>query len=117
MYIVHAADDFGHKIVFTTPPYSYLQPIELIWAHIKRNVQRQYTIGTNLSILKGRLDDQFESLTSTAENLVVQMIISHVYKRIMELEQEIREEDETQLPLIVLDENDSVVTVSSASTD
>ena len=49
-------------------------------------------------------------MNSSEGGLLVQRIISHVDDRINELEQEIREENESQFPVTVLDENGSDVT-------
>ena len=93
MDVVQAADRHGHKVIFTPPHYSDLQTIELIWAHIKGNVARKYSMETNLNAAKQRLDMEFEKLNSSKGSLLVQKIVSHVDDRIKELEQEIREED------------------------
>ncbi|OAF63599.1 hypothetical protein A3Q56_08693, partial [Intoshia linei] len=46
----------GHEVTFSPPYHSDLDPIELIWAISKGEVGRQYSMGTNLSILKDRLE-------------------------------------------------------------
>ena len=85
--------------------------------HIKGNVALKYSLETNLTAVKQRLDEKFMKLNSSKGSLLVQRIISHVDDRIKELEQEIREEDESKFPATVLDENDSDVTDSVESMD
>ena len=80
--VVQAADRHGHEVVFTPPHYSDLQPIELIWAHIKGNIARKYSLETNLTAVKQRLDEEFEKLNSSEGGLLVQRIMSHVDDRI-----------------------------------
>ena len=45
--IVSMAEAAGHKVVFSPPHHSDLQPIELVWANVKRNLGRQYTTNTS----------------------------------------------------------------------
>ncbi|KAF0726166.1 hypothetical protein Ae201684_015500 [Aphanomyces euteiches] len=61
--IVSMAQDHGHKIVFTPPYHSDLQPIELIWATVKSAVGRQYTDMTKFPEVKVRLIEAFDNLS------------------------------------------------------
>ena len=45
--VVLMAEAEGHKILFSPPHHSDLQPIELVWANVKRNLGRQYTTNTS----------------------------------------------------------------------
>ena len=61
--------------------------------------------------------DKFKKFNSFGGSLLVQRIILHVDDRIDEPEHEICEEDESQFPVTVLDENSSEVTDSVESMD
>ena len=59
-HVVQLAEQEGHKVLFTPPYHSDFQPIELVWAHIKGVVGRQYNIHTRLQDVLDRLDQQFD---------------------------------------------------------
>ena len=88
-----------------------------MWEHIKGNIARKYSLRKNLSVVKQRLDEEFEKLHSPEGGLLVQRIVSNVNERIEELERKIREEDRSQFPVTVLEENDYNVTDSVESID
>ncbi|EGD76267.1 hypothetical protein PTSG_00970 [Salpingoeca rosetta] len=44
--VVQLAEAQGHKVLFSPPCYSDLNPIELVWALIKGNVGRRYSLDT-----------------------------------------------------------------------
>ena len=52
---VALAEEQGQKVIFTPPHYSDLQPIELVWALIKGNVGRQYSLDSTLALVLQRL--------------------------------------------------------------
>ena len=54
------AREAGHRVLWQPPHHSDFQPIELLWAKLKGNIGRQYSINTTMSVLKQRLDDEFE---------------------------------------------------------
>ena len=60
--IVRLAEEAGHRVLFTPPYHSDLQPIELVWARIKGNIGRQYTTGTTISVVYDRLMHEFGKL-------------------------------------------------------
>lgn len=62
--IVQLDKEHGHRVIFTPPHYSDLQPIELLWARIKGAVSRQYTKSTTLEDVSNRLNHQFQLLDS-----------------------------------------------------
>lgn len=92
--VVQLAEAAGHTVLFTPPHYSDLQPIELVWAHIKGNVGRQYSKGTTLAQVKSRLDGEFERLNSEEGNVVIDKIISHVDGIVGKILNEIQINDE-----------------------
>ena len=73
--IVYMANQKGHVVLFTTPHYSDLQPIEYLWAHIKSGVGRQYSNTTTMTDVKERLDSEFNSLFSEqGQELIIRII-------------------------------------------
>lgn len=104
------ANDAGHEVLFTPPHYSDLQPIELLWAHIKRGVGRQYSSATTLSDVKVRLDAEFELLYTTEGNSLIERIISSVERTISKFEEEIRQEE-----LLIEQANNGDTTESESS--
>ena len=60
--IVQLAEEAGHRMLFTPPYHSDLQPIKLVWARIKGNIGRQYTTGTTLSMVYERMMHEFGKL-------------------------------------------------------
>ena len=53
------AEEHGHKVLYTPPYHSDLQPIELLWAKLKGNIGRKYDTDTTMTVLKERLDGEF----------------------------------------------------------
>jgi transposase len=37
-YIILLAEELGHKVLWTPPYHSDLQPVEFVWARVKDNV-------------------------------------------------------------------------------
>lgn len=91
--VVQAAEAAGHRVIFTPPHYSDLQPIELVWALIKGNVGRQYSEGTKLSDVKSRLDREFAQLQTPQGSLQVGKIIGSVDKHIAKFWAEMQADD------------------------
>jgi transposase len=71
--IIRLATEKGHKVLFTPPYHSDLQPIELVWARIKGNIGRQYNNESTLELVYQHLLAEFESL-SVAHDSVGGMI-------------------------------------------
>lgn len=74
MEAVQVAEAHGHRVVFTAPYHSDLQPIELVWALIKGNVGRQYSLGTSLDMVHERLMAEFAKLEESGHDSVNGMI-------------------------------------------
>ena len=68
--IVRLAEDKGHEVLFTPPYHSNLQPIELLWARVKGNVGRQYSIDSTLEIVYQRLLAEFANVERDEESSV-----------------------------------------------
>jgi transposase len=65
--VIELAKKGNHKILFTPPYHSDLQPIELLWAKIKGNVARLYSNGRTIEELKEQLDAEFKSASLPTE--------------------------------------------------
>lgn len=85
-YIEEIAMKSGHEVLFTPPYYSILQPIELLWVHVKRKVANDYVIGTTLEDVKERLENAFDIVKQN--NGLVGRLIEHTDKVRAALEQE-----------------------------
>ena len=72
--IVRLAEEKGHKVLFTPPYHSDLQPIELVWALVKGNVGRQYSVGTTLELVNQRLEAEFKKLEISGQSTIGRMI-------------------------------------------
>jgi len=81
------AAQYGHKVVFTPPYHSDLQPIELLWAHVKRAVGRQYDDQTNLKLVQERLENKFKKLDRNPEP------IGKFFRHVHEIEQRLITEE------------------------
>ena len=55
-----AAENKGHKVLYTPPYHCNFQPIEWLWAKVKGNCGRMYSDGTTLTMCYERLVNQFE---------------------------------------------------------
>ena len=76
---VRRAEKMGHKVIFTPPYHSDLQPIELVWAKVKGDVARSYTAETGMKDVRKGVVDGLAALEQGQSNLVGR-IISHVDK-------------------------------------
>ena len=64
--IVLMAEVAGHKVVFSPPHHSDLQPIKLVWSNVKGAVGQQYTTNTTFKTILTCLKKAFDELdTST----------------------------------------------------
>lgn len=55
-------NDAGHALIFTPPFCPEVQPIELLWAEIKRQVANQSTINRSMIETRQQTEDVFESI-------------------------------------------------------
>ena len=72
--IVKIAEGAGHRVLFTPPYHSDLQPIELVWAQIKGNVGRKYNYETTLELVYNRLMEEFYRLEHHGHTSIGKMI-------------------------------------------
>ena len=91
--IVKAAEALCHRVLFTPPYHSDLQPIELVWALIKGNIGREYKKGTSLEIVHQRLLQQFKKLDEPSPRESVQKMIENCAATAKTMYEEIQEED------------------------
>lgn len=94
--IKQIAEDNGHRILFTPPHYSDIQPIELLWAFVKGNVGRKYSSSTTLCDVKARLDQEFAWLMTTDGSELVNKLILHVEQRVSLLRSQMNADEETE---------------------
>jgi transposase len=76
--VIEIAARHGHKVLFTPPYHSDLQPIEMLWAYVKGNVGRKYNSNTTFEDVRTRLIDEFDALWTKSH--LVNRIIAHVDK-------------------------------------
>ncbi|KAG7371863.1 DDE superfamily endonuclease [Nitzschia inconspicua] len=74
MDCVKAAEEMGHKVLFTPPYHSDLHPIELVWALVKGNVGRQYNKNTTMKLVYERLIAEFHKLEQDGHQLIEKMV-------------------------------------------
>lgn len=88
--IVLLAEAQGHKVWFTPPYHSDLQPIELTWAFVKGNVGRQYNSQTSLNDVYERLKQEFNNLETQGHVTILKMIekCAQIGKYFMEEEED-----------------------------
>jgi hypothetical protein len=72
---VRLAEEQGHRVLFTPPYHSDLQPIELVWALIKGNVGRQYSLDSTLDLVYQRLMKEFDMLQESGHDSIHCMIV------------------------------------------
>ena len=68
------AEEQGHRVLFTPPYHSDLQPIELVWALVKGNVGCQYNAQTTLSLVYERLMAEFAKLEESGHHSIGKMV-------------------------------------------
>jgi len=62
--IVRLAEEQGHKVMFTPPHHSDLQPIEYLWACVKGRIARRYSTKEKMSLeqMKQRIRQEFSAM-------------------------------------------------------
>jgi transposase len=98
MLAVKLAEERGHKVYFTPPHHSDLQPIELLWAKLKGNIGRKYNSHTTMTVLKNRLDKEFEDSMGWHES-IEGMIRKTTYLTV-KMHDDVTKEDEMEEPTI-----------------
>ena len=88
--IVSMAKEAGHEVIFSPPHYSDLQPIETVWAVLKKKVGDQYSVQTKLKDVRTRLVEQFDAL----ESITIQGCINRSVLKLYDLYKTIALEEE-----------------------
>jgi transposase len=91
--VVYYANSRGHKVVWTPPGYSNLQPIELLWARLKGNVGCQYEDGTTLRLVHNRLLCKVERMNTEEGKDYINRIIEKCYKKSYNIWQQINSDE------------------------
>ena len=104
---VLAAEALGHEVLMTPPYHSDLQPIELLWAKLKGNIGRKYSKDTTMTVLKQRLDEEFNKSVTWHQSVegFIAKAAEIGQKFLQDAQQEENEaEEEDQEPLEVYDD-------------
>ena len=94
--IITLAENCGHRVIFTPLHYSDLQPIELVWAKIKRNIAAQYNKDNTQCDMRNRLCNEFEELSSEEGRESILRIIDLVKDVMKKFLEEISKEEENE---------------------
>lgn len=111
--IEQLASAAGHCVLFTPPHFSYLLPIELVWARIKGAVARDYLKCITFSIVRKKLDDQFEWLGTDEGSEAISDIIDSVDFSISKFMSDIAIDEEKADEMIPSSDTDSDLSVYS----
>ena len=63
--------DAGHRIIYTPPFCPEVQPIELLWATVKRKVAERATLHRSMTDTREQTEEAFESVTKMQCNDIV----------------------------------------------
>jgi transposase len=96
--VIELAKKGNHKILFTPPYHSDLQPIELVWALVKGNVARLYSNGRTMDQLEKQLKDEFKDLTKEKGPERIRGMIESTARLTKKFWDEIPREDEDDDP-------------------
>lgn len=91
--IVKLAEELGHQVLFTPPNHPDLQPIRMVWAHIKRNVGREHKKNRTLEIVCNRLLQEFAKLDDQSSREAIQRMIDQCSTLALEMHEEIQNDD------------------------
>jgi hypothetical protein len=64
-------DDAGHTLVYTPPWCPEVQPIELLWAAVKRYVANHSTLGRSMTLAREHTEEGFETITKMFCNSII----------------------------------------------
>ena len=89
--VVTIAATYGHKVAYTPPYHSDLQPIEVVWAIVKQQVAAKYHIDVTMDEVLANMDEAFASLSPTTVYGCYKRALVHEAKA-----QKLVDEDEAQ---------------------
>jgi hypothetical protein len=64
-------DDVGHTLVYTPPFCPEVQPIELLWAKVKRYVADRSLLGRSITEARQQTEEGFEQITKMFCNSII----------------------------------------------
>jgi hypothetical protein len=64
-------DDTAHSLIYTSPFCPEVQPIELLWAKVKRYVADRATHNRSITEAREQTEEAFEEITKSFFNSVV----------------------------------------------
>jgi hypothetical protein len=64
-------DDAGHVLIYTPPFCPEVQPIELLWAKVKRYVSDRATLGRSITEARQQTEEGFEQITKMFCNSII----------------------------------------------
>jgi transposase len=68
------AEKQGHTVLFIPPYHNDLQPMEYVWALIKGNIDRQFSVNSTLEIVYRQLLKEFDNLLKSRHDFIHGMI-------------------------------------------
>jgi transposase len=92
------AGEIKHKILFTPPYHSDLQPIELVWALVKGNVAHLYSNGRTMDQLEKQLKDEFKDLLKEKGSARIGAMIENTARLTKKFWDEIPQDDDEEDP-------------------
>ncbi|RHY23918.1 hypothetical protein DYB32_009028 [Aphanomyces invadans] len=90
--VVALAQSRGHHVVYAAPGFSDLQPIEMVWANVKRTVGRAYTSKTTFQDVYERLERAFFELDTE----VICSTIQSSTSKLLQLNQSLRDAEDAE---------------------
>jgi hypothetical protein len=112
--VIKLAKKGNHKILFTPPYHSDLQPIELVWALVKGNVAHLYSNGSTMDQLEEQLKFEFNELLNEEGTERIGAMIENTARLTKKFWDDIPHEDEDDDPQ---DPDDESSASGSDSTD
>jgi transposase len=92
--VIELAKKGNHKILFTLPYHSDLQPIELVWALVKGKIARLYSNGRTMDQLEQQLKYEFKELLKEKGSASIRGMIESTARLMKKFWDEIPHKDE-----------------------
>ncbi len=77
--MVALANAAGHRVLFTPPHHSDLQPIEMLWAIVKGQMGRKYSYKTSFKAMQNNLKEAFAFMQSDKGREQIRGMIAKSY--------------------------------------